>query len=137
MIITLDVYSEIGADMMSNLCYLICVRHLMRSKSIPNRIFFFKNTYSPSYVRCMFWLLPYISTMILTDSTPGNSKSEENFIFSGNILCANPGGSNRLGLVRIVPRANRIIRPENIPRMRLKVSGAMTNRIGPVYNCLA
>ena len=53
-----------------------------------------------------------------SDSTPGNSKSEENFLFSGNILCANPGGSNRLGLVRIVPRANRIIRPENIPRMR-------------------
>ena len=32
--------SEIGAHVKSNICYLICSRHLIRMRSIRNRIFF-------------------------------------------------------------------------------------------------
>ena len=36
----LDGISEIGAHVRSNICYSICLRHLIRSKAATNRIFF-------------------------------------------------------------------------------------------------
>ena len=42
----------------STLCYLICLRHLNRSRAAANRffIFFSEKTYFPSYARNMFWV---------------------------------------------------------------------------------
>ena len=40
-----------GAHVRSNLCHLICLGHLIRSKTVKNRINFSKLTYSPSCVR--------------------------------------------------------------------------------------
>ena len=39
--------SEIGGHIRSNLCYLICVRHLIRSRAVANRICCSKKTYFP------------------------------------------------------------------------------------------
>ena len=39
MVLILDGNSEIGAHVWSNLCYLICLRHLIRSKTVTNLIF--------------------------------------------------------------------------------------------------
>ena len=38
MVLILDGNSEIGAHLSSNLCYLICVRHLFRSRAVTNLI---------------------------------------------------------------------------------------------------
>ena len=39
-LLILDGISEIVVHVKSNLCYLICLRHLNRSKIVKNRIFF-------------------------------------------------------------------------------------------------
>ena len=40
MVSILDGNSRIGAHVRSNLCYLICLRYLIRSRAVTNRIFF-------------------------------------------------------------------------------------------------
>ena len=40
MVFIYDGNSEIGAQVRSNLCYLIYLRHLMRSRGVTNRFFF-------------------------------------------------------------------------------------------------
>ena len=40
MVLILDGNSEIGSHVRSNLCCLICLRHLIRSRTLTNRIFF-------------------------------------------------------------------------------------------------
>ena len=40
LVLILDGYSEIGAHVRSNRCYLICLSHLFRSRAVLNRIFF-------------------------------------------------------------------------------------------------
>ena len=39
MVLILDSISEIGAHAMSNVCYFICLRHLITSRAVTNRIF--------------------------------------------------------------------------------------------------
>ena len=39
MVPLLDGYSEVGAHVRRNLCYLICLRHLIRVRAVKNRIF--------------------------------------------------------------------------------------------------
>ena len=51
MVFLLDGNSVIGAHVESNLCYLKCLRHLIRSRAVINRMFFSKETYFPSCVR--------------------------------------------------------------------------------------
>ena len=52
MLLILGGNSEIGAQLRSNLCYLICLRHLIRSREVTDLIFFFsEKTYFPSHVR--------------------------------------------------------------------------------------
>ena len=68
---------EIGAHVMSNLCYLNCLRHLIRSRSVTYRIFFFsEKTYFPSCVRNMFYS---VSPMLVNTSlfTSNSSSSTE------------------------------------------------------------
>ena len=66
--VTLDGNSEIGAHVMSNICYLICLRHLINSRAFTNRIFFIRN-YLFSPTRAMWFELPsYTSTMAQTES---------------------------------------------------------------------
>ena len=38
LVLILDVNSEKGAQVRSNLCYLICLRHLMGSRAVKNRL---------------------------------------------------------------------------------------------------
>ena len=55
MVLILDGNSEIGAHVRSNLCYLSCLKHLIRSRIDTNRIFspiFFFTT----SVRNLFWV---------------------------------------------------------------------------------
>ena len=40
MVLILDGNSELGAQVRSNLCYLICLRHLLWSGAVTKRIFF-------------------------------------------------------------------------------------------------
>ena len=40
MVLILDGNSEIGAHVGSNICYLICLRHLIRSRVVSNSIYF-------------------------------------------------------------------------------------------------
>ena len=47
--------SEIGAHVRSKLCYLICIRRLIISRAVTNRIIFSEKTYLPLCVRNMFW----------------------------------------------------------------------------------
>ena len=54
MVLILDGILEIGAQARSNLCYLISLRHLIRSTAVTNRIFSQKKHYSPLCVRNMF-----------------------------------------------------------------------------------
>ena len=42
MVLVLDGNSEISAHVWSNLCYLTCSRHLVRSRAVTNRIFFLR-----------------------------------------------------------------------------------------------
>ena len=42
MVLILDGKSEIGAHVRSNLCYLSCLRHLIRSRAVINHIFFLR-----------------------------------------------------------------------------------------------
>ena len=48
--------SVIGAQVRSNPFYLICLRHLIRSRAVTNRISSPKKTYFLTYVRYMFWV---------------------------------------------------------------------------------
>ena len=52
MVLILDGNSEIGAQVRSNLCVLTCLRHVIRSRAAPNRIFSLsEKNYFPLYVR--------------------------------------------------------------------------------------
>ena len=42
MVLILDGNFELAAHVRSNLCYLICLRHLIRSKAVKNRIVFLR-----------------------------------------------------------------------------------------------
>ena len=55
-LLILDGISEIGAYVRSNLCYLICLRHLNRSREVTNSIFLSEKTYFPSCVHTIFWV---------------------------------------------------------------------------------
>ena len=47
MVLILDGNSEIGAHVGWNICYLIWLRHLIRSRAVRNRIFFLKKDQFP------------------------------------------------------------------------------------------
>ena len=51
MVFILDGNSYIGAHVRSNLCYLICLRHLIRSKEAQNKIFVSFTKYLFSFMR--------------------------------------------------------------------------------------
>ena len=65
MVLICDGNSEIGAHVESNLCYLICLRHLIRSKAVTNRIYFSPETLFFFLHGCAICskLSSYISTM--------------------------------------------------------------------------
>ena len=44
MVLIIDGNAEIGAQVGSNLCYLICLKHLIISRAVTNRIFSPKRT---------------------------------------------------------------------------------------------
>ena len=48
--------SEICAHVRNNLCYLICLGHLIRSRADTNQIFFSEKAYFPSCVRSIIWI---------------------------------------------------------------------------------
>ena len=54
MALILDGNSGIGAHVKNNLCYLICLRHMIRSGAVKNQIFSFEKIYFPSCVHNMF-----------------------------------------------------------------------------------
>ena len=47
--------SDIGAHVWCNLCYLICLRHLIRLRAGTARIFFSEKIWFPLCVRSMIW----------------------------------------------------------------------------------
>ena len=53
MVLTLDGNSEIGAHKSSNFCYLICLKHLIRSRAITYRFFLRKRPVLPSDMSTM------------------------------------------------------------------------------------
>ena len=55
-VLILDGNLEVGAHVMGILCYLICSRHLIRSRAVTNRFFFSEKAYFPS--RSTFFELP-------------------------------------------------------------------------------
>ena len=66
--------SEIGAHVRTNICYLICQRHLIRSRAVTNRIFF-------SSKRPIF-LQRVLSYLLMQVSAP----NEQNVFFLLQIL---------------------------------------------------
>ena len=60
-VLILDGNSVIGASVMGNLCFLICVRHLIRSRAVKNRLF-----YPKIFLECASCseLPSHISTMV-------------------------------------------------------------------------
>ena len=60
MVLILDGKSEIGVYARSNLCQLICLRHLIRSSAVTNWNFLFEKTYFSSSAKC-FELSSHIS----------------------------------------------------------------------------
>ena len=46
MVVILHDNSEIGAHVRNHFCYLICLRHSIRSRAVKNYIFFSKTTFS-------------------------------------------------------------------------------------------
>ena len=74
MVIVWEGNSERGAHVNSNICYLICLRHLNRSRAVTNRIFSEKKLFfqtcasyyeSPSNI-CTICLLMHFSTLVGT-----------------------------------------------------------------------
>ena len=65
MVLTSDGNSEIGAHVRINLCYLICLRHLIRSRVVTIRSISPKKTFFPS---CQLPAIKHISTMIPSGS---------------------------------------------------------------------
>ena len=51
MVLILDSYGEKGADLKINLCYLICLRRLIRSRAVTNRTYFLRKEFYPLYVQ--------------------------------------------------------------------------------------
>ena len=43
LVLILDGSSEIGTHVISDLCYLICLWHLIRSRAVTKIMFFFRN----------------------------------------------------------------------------------------------
>ena len=64
MVVILEGISELGARVRSNICYLICLRHLFRSRAVEIR-FFSEKTYFPLCMR--FELSTDISNMVRRD----------------------------------------------------------------------
>ena len=64
MVLILDSISEIGAHGLSGLGYLICLRHLVRTRSVTNLIFISEKTYITSL------LSSNVSTMYKTIIPP-------------------------------------------------------------------
>ena len=63
MVLKSDGNSEIGAHIRINLSYLICLRHLIKSRSVTNRIFFF----SKKPIFLIYFELPFrISDWVFT-----------------------------------------------------------------------
>ena len=57
MVLILNFNSVIGAHVRSNLYHFICLRHLIRSRAVTNRIFFSpKRPFFSSSMRIMFWI---------------------------------------------------------------------------------
>ena len=52
-VLMLDGNSELVAYVNRNICYLICLRHLIRSREVTNGIFSSEKTNCPEYVRNM------------------------------------------------------------------------------------
>ena len=59
MVLILDVNSEIGTHVTSNLCYVICSRHLIRSRKSQIGIFFSVKAFFPLFVSEIFWVAIY------------------------------------------------------------------------------
>ena len=54
MLLILDGNSEIGTHVTSNLCYLACLKYLIRSRAATKRIFFFRKDIFSLCARNMF-----------------------------------------------------------------------------------
>ena len=55
MVLILDGKPELGANVRSNLCYLICLGHFSKSTAVTIRIFYHEKTYFPSCM-CNFFV---------------------------------------------------------------------------------
>ena len=58
MVLILDGSSDIGAQVRRNLCHLICLKHLIRSKAVTNLIFFWTST-GPFILGCVVGSIGY------------------------------------------------------------------------------
>ena len=86
-VLTSDGNSEVVTHFMSNLCYLICVRHLIRSRIVTNRIFLCKTylkkisqnlldrQYRTKYLACLKAII-YNKNKIALGLIPSTSKLE-------------------------------------------------------------
>ena len=72
MVLISDGKSERGARVRSNLCYLICLRQLVRSRAATNRIFLAEKIFLHTCAACSE-LPPSISTMVITNCIAGTS----------------------------------------------------------------
>ena len=55
MVLLLDGNLDICAHVWSDLCYLICLRHLIRSRAVTNWIYFSEKTFFPLCVRLSYY----------------------------------------------------------------------------------
>ena len=56
MVLIVDGNPKIVAHARRNLCYLTCLRHLIRPRAVSNQNFSSDNIYFPSCVRNLFWV---------------------------------------------------------------------------------
>ena len=102
MVLIFDGNSEIGAFVRSDLCYMNCLRHLIRSRAVTSRIFFFKMpTFSHACSSCST-LPSIISTMgsILRIRIP--TKSGAKTLAGGTTNKEGEGGSNLASNLQIL-----------------------------------
>ena len=83
MVLISDVNSEIGVQVGSNLCYLVCVRNLITSRADTNRFFSSKRPISPTACATCSELPSNIGIML--GALKKGSKKENFFLFE-NIL---------------------------------------------------
>ena len=85
-VLELDVNSEIGAHVRSNPCYLICLRHLIRTRAVANRIFSPERyIFLYAYATCSE-LPSYTSTMGRTGAGYPVKSYFLNILFFGKML---------------------------------------------------